>query len=388
MQARSRNGDGLVSLLGDRAAPGYPVGMNTHSRPAFTSLLVVLLMLTGCQTQPELVLVTAAEEAPPQLPAQAVAKPTRAAANALLASLSPEQKDKATRPISDPLRKDWHFIPRERQGLPMGQMSDAQKTLLHKLMQTALSDSGYLKATDIIWLETVLAEMEKNPTNRDAGKYTLLIFGDPSNDKATWGWRLEGHHLSINLTYSADRIGVTPMFYGSNPAVVTSGALAGKRILADAHHRAVAFALSLSEEQRAKMMLAEKPKDVITSPGREASLKEPVGISIDQMTNGQQNALLELVRIHIDNLESEHAKSLYNRMVNLFGDAPLLQGYTFAWAGPIDADEPFYYRIQSPQFVIEYACQGKNHVHCVMHDLTDPLQDDLLKAHFVQHKHE
>ena len=49
---------------------------------------------------------------------------------------------------------------------------------------------------------------------------------------------------------------------------------------------------------------------------------------------------------------------------------------------------PFYYRIHSPRFVIEYSCQGKNHVHAVMHDLTDPLQQDLLGKHFKQHPHQ
>jgi hypothetical protein len=65
-----------------------------------------------------------------------------------------------------------------------------------------------------------------------------------------------------------------------------------------------------------------------------------------------------------------------------------MRGFSIAWAGPVDVGQPFYYRIHNENFVIEYSCQGKNHVHCVIHDLTDPLQEDLLKKHFEQHEHE
>jgi len=349
-------------------------------------LVLVLLLSAGCHTHEHVVLVSAKGDAV-QSPAQAVAESTRTAATAVLASLTDEQKKLAVYDIKAPLRKDWHFIPRERKGLMFGDMTVEQKTLVHKLMQTALSDSGYLKATDIIWLESVLYELSNQSPMRSPNNYVLQIYGDPADEKAAWGWRLEGHHLSINLTYTPDGIGVTPLFFGTNPAVVKTGPLAGKRVLSDAHDQAVSFASSLNEDQRKKMMLKAKPRDVVTGPGRESKLDQPAGISIDALSASQQDELLLLVWTHLNSLDSTHAKSLYWDVVNLFGDAPVLHGYTFAWAGPIDVDQPFYYRIHSPRFVIEYTCQGNNHVHAVIHDLSDPLQEDLLKKHFEQHEH-
>jgi len=352
-----------------------------------TIIGLIALLLSGCQgAQTPRTLAAVNEQATPA-PTRWVTANPRAAAVAVLASFDEGQRTKATRPIDAPLRKDWHFIPREREGLGLGEMSVEQKTAVHTLMHTALSDAGYLKATDIIWLETVLAEMEKRPEFRDPGNYKLVIFGDPADENAAWGWRLEGHHLSLNMTYTAEGVGVTPMFFGNNPAVVPIGPLAGKRILADEHSLAVELAKSMSDEQRAKMVLEGKPKDIITSPGHESSLEKAVGIAVQDLSARQQDELLELVFTHLNNLESHHAASLYKRVVNLYGDAPVLEGFSFAWAGPIDADQPFYYRIHSPKFVIEFCCQGRNHVHCVIHDLSDPLQEDLLKKHFEQHEH-
>lgn len=328
-----------------------------------------------------------AEEGADASSALAVSESTRGAATALLDALTDEQKKRAVYEIKAPLRKDWHFVPRERKGLMLGDMTNAQKTLLHKLMQTALSDSGYLKATDIIWLETVLYEMSNQSPGRDPGKYVLQIFGDPADKKAAWGWRLEGHHLSINLTYTPEGIGVTPLFFGTNPAVVQQGPLAGKRVLAEAHSMAIELAKSMNEEQRVKMTLAEKPRDIITGPSREASLKKLAGIKVQDLKLKQVLLLVQLFEVHTwDNFNVEHSMSSIRLMEQK--DLDLIDEVSFAWAGPIDTNKPFYYRIQYSGRVVEYSCQGKNHVHAVIHDLTDPLQEDLLKKHFEQHEHE
>ena len=354
---------------------------------SITALLVLsATLLAACQSKEHIIL-TSVQEDDIESSAQVVSKSTRSAATALLAALTDEQKKKAVNDIKAPLRKDWHFIPRDRMGLMLGDMSAEQKTLVHKLMQTALSDSGYLKATDIIWLETVLYEMSNKSPGRDPGKYVLQFFGDPADETAAWGWRLEGHHLSINLTYTPEGVGVTPLFFGTNPAVVQQGPLAGKRLLADAHSLALQLAKSMSDEQKKKMMLDKKPRDVITGPGREEMASKKQGVMTVNMTPKQWKALNALVASHFQSFNSEHNEALERQWGQRLPSIDNIELDAFAWAGPIDADEPFYYRIHGRRFVIEYSCQGKNHVHCVIHDLTDPLQEDLLKKHFEQHEH-
>jgi len=311
----------------------------------------------------------------------------RKAANTLLTSLDETQRTKIAFALDSDTRTDWHFIPRDRVGLPLGELTDAQKHHLHALLQTALSNAGYLKVTDILWLETFLAEFENNPRGRDVGKYVVQLFGDPAADDAAWGWRFEGHHLSINLLYADGQVRVTPMFLGTNPAVVPTGPLAGKRILSEEHTLALELAASMSAEQRAKMLLEGKPRDIITGPGREDALQEIVGVHSDQLTSEQSFTLHLLIAAYVMNFEIKHFGFFSNQWWLAGQDSPI-DSVAFAWAGPTDGSGPFYYRIHGPNFVIEYACQGANHVHAVFHDLTDPLGKDLLREHFEQHEHQ
>src|SRR5882724_5058108 len=122
---------------------------------------------------------------------QLVAEEMVAAAKNLLATLTTEQAAKATYPLNDNERFNWHFIPRERKGLPLKEMTPEQKHLAHALLSTALSHRGYVKASTIMSLEEVLRGLEqgKGPT-RDPELYFVTIFGKP-DPKSTWGWRLE-----------------------------------------------------------------------------------------------------------------------------------------------------------------------------------------------------
>src|SRR6185295_4895205 len=157
----------------------------------------------------------------PSIRAHTPAEDMADAARNLLAALTPEQKGKATYEFKDDQRFDWHFIPRERKGLPFKEMTPAQQRLAHALLASGLSQRGYAKATTIMSLEDILREMEqgKGPA-RDPERYFVTIFGRP-DAKGTWGWRVEGHHLALNFTLvNGDFISVTPSFMGSNPGEV------------------------------------------------------------------------------------------------------------------------------------------------------------------------
>ena len=151
------------------------------------------------------------------------------------------QAAKARYAFDAPERLDWHFIPRPRKGLPIKELKPEQRALAFGLIQSGLAGSGFLKATTIMSLEQILRELEKGrgPT-RDPELYFLTIFGTPS-DRGKWGWRVEGHHLSLNFTLEDGKIvAATPAFFGSNPAEVRQGPRQGLRTLADREDRALA----------------------------------------------------------------------------------------------------------------------------------------------------
>ncbi len=152
-------------------------------------------------------------------------------ANRLLAALSPEQKAKATFPFNDEERMHWFYVPIDRKGITWGEMSPYQRHLASALLASGLSQVGYIKAVTIMSLEDVLKVMENDSgVRRNPENYHFSIFGAPS-DSATWGYRVEGHHVSQNYTVTNGQVVDGPSFFGSNPAEVKQGPRKGLRAL-------------------------------------------------------------------------------------------------------------------------------------------------------------
>src|SRR5689334_3463133 len=133
-------------------------------------------------------------------------------AKAFLASLNSAQLAKAKINFDDDERENWHFIPKERKGLPLREMTPTQKHLATALLAAGLSQQGYIKAVTIMSLDDVLRIMENdNGERRDPEKYYFSIFGTPS-ETSTWGYRVEGHHLSQNYTLVNGKVVGAPSF--------------------------------------------------------------------------------------------------------------------------------------------------------------------------------
>src|SRR5689334_1177388 len=146
-----------------------------------------------------------------------------------LNSLTPEQRAKATYKFEDDQRFDWHFIPKERKGLPLREMTARQKELATALLCAGLSQQGYIKAVSIMSLEEVLRLIENSSTDyRNPEKYFFTVFGTP-DEKGTWGYRIEGHHVAQNFTIVNGKAIGGPSFFGSNPAEVRQGPHKGLR---------------------------------------------------------------------------------------------------------------------------------------------------------------
>src|SRR6202790_5103834 len=173
------------------------------------------------------------------------------AAKAFLASLPPDLKARAVFPFSDEERFNWHFIPRVRKGLAFREMGPGPRQLAHALLAAGLSQQGVIKADTVMSLDQVLKEIEVNPVNeRDPEKYYFSIFGEPS-ETATWGYRVEGHHLALNFTIVNGHVASTPSFFGANPAEARTPPRRGLRTLARDEDLARALVKALSDAQRA-----------------------------------------------------------------------------------------------------------------------------------------
>ena len=148
------------------------------------------------------------------------------AALAFLGALDSRRRRQATFPFAHAERQNWHYVPRRREGVPLKDMpADARMAAL-ALLQVGLSAAGYAKARDVLRLEGVMRQLETfGGFTRDPDNYAVTIFGAPEQP-APWGWRFEGHHLSLNFTVAPGRaVAVTPAFFGANLAEVPSGPL-------------------------------------------------------------------------------------------------------------------------------------------------------------------
>jgi hypothetical protein len=311
------------------------------------------------------------------------------AAHAFLAALDDDQRTRATRPFDDAARFEWFFTPVNRTGLPLKDMTTDQRAAALRLLQSATSSQGYLKATGVMHLEGVLAVLENRPDRRDPENYHFWVFGTPSPDRP-WGWRFEGHHVSLNFT-STDGVTVsTPSFIGANPARVPSGPYAGWRLLANEEDLARTLVRSLDAGQRARAIISETaPRDIITGNDRHASLERTEGLPVAAMTEPQRALLLRLLAEYVDNADPAIARPRLARI-----EEAGLDRLHFAWAGSLDVGGPHYYRIHGPTVLIEYdnTQNDANHIHSVWRDLENDFGQDLLRRHYeaagADHGHE
>ena len=311
-------------------------------------------------------------------------------------------------------RSDWHYFPEGgftrtygyvRNGITFGQMDAMQKHLASALLASGLSRSGFAKATRVMSMEEIIRAIEDDHTgHRDAEKFHFSIFGTPSQT-GTWGWRVEGHHLSVHYTLSDGKlISSSPTFFGANPHEVAQGPHKGMRVLGKEEDLAIALIETLDVQQRQKAIFSDvAPYDILTMADRRASLEgNPQGLPASKMNSEQYESLLELIGEYAGNLPPDVAAL----RMKTARETPPDQLY-FAWAGRIGRPEPEavpiggrttgnreekgnYYRVQSPTFLIEYnnTQNLSNHSHSVWREYKNDFGLDVLADHYRQYDHQ
>jgi hypothetical protein len=343
----------------------------------------------------------------------------RAAADALLSNLSRDQLVRACFPFeAEAERRDWDFIPKYRpNGLPLREMDSRQQVLAQQLLATGLSLTGYAQVISIMNFENVLREMNKDRMGlvasevRNSGKYLFSFFGEPQAEQ-TWGWRMVGHHVSLNYTIvDGYCLAHTPMLFGAEPAEF--GVF---KPMKDDEDRGFDLLYSLTPEQRARAIIHDvAPPDFVTRvidklgdeelPGDHElgfdnyvisdhdrqMLKwvrsEARGVAASEMDPSQFERFRNLLIGYVNRLPQDVASVHMERLASLG-----LEKFTFAWAGQPERGRPHYYRIQGPEFLVEFenAQRGgglpeeANHIHTVWRDPENDFGDDLLLRHYAQ----
>jgi hypothetical protein len=307
-----------------------------------------------------------------QAPAPTGAKMSEAARK-FLAALNADQKKKAAFAFDDKHRLAWFFTPQQtkdkqptRVGVRMEELSAEQKAAALALLKTGLSEKGYEQATTIMSLEGILNNLEgpKGAMVRNPGWYFITMFGEPSNT-GPWGWRMEGHHMSVNYTLDkGEVVDATPLMFGANPADVKAGPRKGLRTLPEIEDHARALIKSLTPEQD-KVARQSKQFPEIKENNPRAGVGGPDGITADKLTADQRKTLTSLLAAYADRMpadlgEAEMKKARAAEPAKLY----------FGYSGSPEPGQPYTYRVQGPGFVVEFlnvqadsAKNPANHIH-------------------------
>jgi hypothetical protein len=306
------------------------------------------------------------------------------AARQLVDATPPSQRSALLQPFTEAARGDWNYTPRRRDGVAWKAMSAVQRGAMTALLRSTLNERGLDKVRALMALEITLRELESFGPTRDPENYALAIYGEPG--QGGWGWRIEGHHLSLHFSLDGERyVATLPQFFGANPAVVPrdvgGGApRAGFRLLGNEEDLARQWLASLSVAQRERAIFDSRTYgDIATRNAAQAQPLDAVGLPFAAMDAAQQAQVLKLIGAFSDHLQPALAQERLARV-----RAASLETIRVGWAGSTTPREPHYFRIQGANFLIEFDNSGGNHIHSVWRDFAGDFGRDILREHYRQ----
>ena len=320
------------------------------------------------------------------------------AASRFVKTLTADQRRQTLFPEDDVEWRKWgnqHIYFRD--GLSFEAMTESQREAAFGMLAASLSARGLQLTRDIMRLNHTLAELNGNNfVEYGEGKYFITIMGEPSAAEP-WGWQLDGHHLNLNYFVLGDQVVMTPAFWGSEPAVATSGKYAGTRIMVEEQDQGLAMIRALTAPQRAQAVLqTSKPgNNILAQAFSDNLVLDYAGVRVSTFSAGQKQQLLRLVALYVGNMREPHARVRMSEVERHLDDT------YFAWIGGTEDDAVFYYRIHSPVVLIEFDHETpvglrhlypnvpyREHIHSVVRTPNgNDYGKDLLRQHYAQHPH-
>lgn len=282
------------------------------------------------------------------------------AARVFLATLEPDELAAATTPFDHASRHGWSFFPAKRTTLRIGDLDSEERTALRAFLLVALGEPGVRRLEEVLEVEPVSDRGGGVVTGPE--EYHLVFFGPPRSE-GRWGWRLEGHHVALNQTLVDGRVvTATPSFLGSAPQRNAAGLEPLRREAA----AAAAVLATLDEPLRSRAVRPKVPPEVVSGMGVDWTAPPRTGLPMDRAPEATRDALRELARTHV----SVHAEDVQRAFLDRWDRTPPDRIH-FAWFGSPDARGGHGYRLQGPEWIMEYVNvqAGADHVHTVWRTL-------------------
>ncbi|MEE9095812.1 DUF3500 domain-containing protein [Pseudarthrobacter phenanthrenivorans] len=307
------------------------------------------------------------------------------AAEALLATLSAEDRDKLTYPVDAVEWQTWanpEFMQFDT-GLRLEcQPRDVREKAL-ALVKASLSPEGYELAHGMMLINGFLGEVVGLQSVLNEFSYNFALYGTP-HQSAPWGWQLYGHHCAVNCLVVDGRMSLSPVFFGAEPNEIDEGPHAGTAAFGDRIQLGTNLMAALPADQQAAATVYQQMVDPAMPEGR-------VHPGDERHLAGafQDNRVIPFEGIRVADMPAEAqqiALSIVEKFVLPLPEGPRaarmrevkehLEETWFSWIGGHKPGDVFYYRIQSPVVIAEldhhcgvfldYRTPKQFHVHTVL----------------------
>ena len=302
-------------------------------------------------------------------------------AKELIASLGPKKTAELVYRFENSSREHWHFFPNwsGRKGIPLSQLSKKQKRFIKELLHLLLTSEAFQELENIRLIHGLRKDLTdpNNPMNL----YYLSIFGTPSTT-TTWGWRFEGHHLSLNCTLVDSKLfSVTPSFWGSSPIRAKNGDGHKIEVFEEEQTLSLSLVKSLTEGQKLRAGLNRTNGPRATPKVSREDFLNDQGLTFSELNSEQQGLLRRLIFAFAQKYRPEILEQIDQRKAIIdtnsirFSYRPTYKPYIT------------YFRILSNEYLIEYDNQRGNHIHAAWRDFHGDFGRDLIKQHLTKENH-
>jgi hypothetical protein len=292
-------------------------------------------------------------------------------AASFLVLLDDELRAEGVRPINDPERFQWTYLPGRRAGIRLGDLNAEQSRAFSAFLSATLSDAGLRRIKQLRAIEPV--EDRGGGVQTGPDDYWVRFYGDPSGSgkpgtPSAWAWRLEGHHLVLNAAVvDGEVVSISPLFFGAAPHrgnARSRESVRGVEPLRGEDELAAGLLASLDPLQKARARSFEPaPRDIRSGTQKTPNDLPPEGLQLSRMNEAQRAVIDTIVGGYLGTWPKSAQRAIWMKYQS--SDPAEIR---FHWRGQEDRNAPHYWRISGPYLIIEYwnGLNNADHVHVVV----------------------
>jgi hypothetical protein len=282
---------------------------------------------------------------------------------AFLDSLTDEQRLVTQLPVEAEQWRGWinAFAPTPPHGSLMDDLTTSQREKAMAMFEAAFSPTGYDQIRTAMRINGELARIAGGyeDTLRE-WMYWIAVFGEPRSGEP-WGFQMYGHHSCVNVFVLDGQLTIGPMFLGAEPRIVETASGETLRAFDAELQLGLDLMRSLTPEQQQEATLAQSLRWADLPPhlahptegrmrgsvARDNAVIPEEGVRGSSLDPAARERLRAVLAHYLGRMREPHAA------IALALAEEHLDETTFAWAGPIELDAPFYYKVHNPLVFIE-----------------------------------